>query len=86
MVEITAVVIAVSIIYARQPFFTVFAVDRFEAVSRGEIDRAQISHDRFRTRPGHEPRLVYAELPQDAEVLSKLIDETVFEGKKDIDR
>ncbi len=86
LVEVVTVVIAVSIIYARQPFFTVFAVDRFEAVSRLEVDTAQFGHAAFRTRPGHEPRLVYAELPQDPEVFSKLIDETVFEGKRDIDR
>lgn len=86
LVEIVAVVVAVSVFYARQPFFTVFAVDRFEAVSRQEIDTAQIGHAVFRTRPGHEPRLVYAQLPQDPDVLSILIDETVFEGKQDIDR
>jgi len=84
--ELVTVAVAVSIIYVRQPFFTVFAVDRFEAVSSAEIDMAQIGHDVIRTRPGREPRLVYAELPQDPEVFSKLIDETVFEGKADIDR
>jgi hypothetical protein len=86
VVEIIVIVLAVSVIYARQPFYTVFAVDRFEAVSRQEIDARQISHAALLTRPGHEPRLVFAELPQDPEVFSKLIDETVFEGKGDIDR
>ena len=86
VVEIIIVVVAVSIIYARRPYFTVFAVDRFEAVSRLEVDTARFSYAVFRTRPGHEPRLVYAELPQDPDVFSRLIDETVFEGKQDIDR
>ena len=86
VVEIAAIVLAVSLIHARQPYYTVFAVDRFEAVSRQEIDASKISHAALRTRPGHEPRLVFAELPQDPEAFSKLIDETVFAGKRDIDR
>ena len=86
LLELATVVVAVSIIYSRQPFYTVFAVDRFEAVSRLEVDTARIGHKVLRTRPGHEPRLVYAELPQDPDVFSRLIDETVFEGKQDIDR
>lgn len=85
-VEIAAVILAVSLIYSRQPFYTVLAVDRFESVSRAEIDTTQIAYASLHTRPGHEPRLVYAELPQDAEGLAQLTDETVFQGKKDIDR
>ncbi len=84
--EITAVIIATSLLYAWQPYYTVFAVDRFEAVSRGEVDTQQIAYPSILTRPGHEPRLVYAELPQDPETFDRLMDETVLEGKKDIDR
>ena len=85
-VEIVATIAAMSLLYIRQPYFTVFAVDRFEAVSWREVDVAQISDPELRRRPGHEPRLVYAELPSDPEVFDRLIDETVFGGKQDIDR
>ena len=65
-------------IHARRPAFTVFAVDRFEAVTAAEIDYAVAA--------GALPRLVYAELPNDPEIMSQLIDDTVFLGRADIDR
>ena len=84
--EFLVLCLALSIIYERRPFYAVFAVDRFEAVMHYEVDPAQIDYPEFYTRPGHEPRLVYAELPVDPEDRSRLIDETIFEGKADIDR
>ncbi len=85
VIEVVALVLAMSAIYARRPFYTVYAVDRFEVVTQNEVDAAQIGYPRLRIRPGFEPRLVYAQMPQ-GEALQQLIDETVFEGKKDIER
>jgi len=84
--ELSVVIAATSLFYARQPYYLVFAVDRFEAVSRLEVEREQIDYPAIYSRPGHEPRLVYAELPEDPDVFDRLMDETIFEGKKDIDR
>ena len=84
--ELAAVIVMSFLLYARQPHFLVFAVDRFEVMSRLEVDTGQIAFSSLLERPGHEPRLVYAELPQDPEVFDRLLDETIFEGKKDIDR
>jgi len=77
---------ALSEIYDRRPAFTVFAVDRFEVVARSEVDLAPLADSGLVARPGHAPRLIYAELPSDPEVMSQLIDDTVFLGKADIDR
>ena len=85
-VEIAAVAVALVMLHARQPYFTVLAVDRFEAVPLSEIDPTEILYEELRRRPGHQPRLVYAEMPTDPEIVSQLIDETVFQGKNDIDR
>jgi hypothetical protein len=84
--ELAVVIAAGSYFYDRQPYFLVFAVDRFEAVSRLEVDMGQVSYPALRERPGREPRLVYAEMPTDPNIFDRLINETVFEGKKDIDR
>lgn len=73
-------------ILQRRPDFAVFAVDRFEAVSASEVDFAQIRNTPMASRPGQTPRLIYAELPTDPEVMNRLIDETVFLGMQDIDR
>jgi hypothetical protein len=85
-VELLAVMAAGYLLFQRQPHFAVFAVDRFEAVSRAEVDTGKLQTTLDSTRPGHAPRLVYAKLPDDPEVHSRLIDETVFYGMADIDR
>ena len=71
---------------ARKPVFAVFAVDRFEAVPRAEIDPEQLAASPIARPRGFGQRLVYAALPTDAEVMNRLIDETVFMGMQDIDR
>lgn len=73
-------------ILERRPAFVVFAVDRFEAVTVSEIDLDLIKDSKLAVRPGYTPRLIYAELPTDNEAMSRLIDETVFQGMQDIDR
>jgi hypothetical protein len=73
-------------LYERQPVFAVFAVDRFEAVRKDEVDLQQLAFAQLARRPGHTPRLVYAELPRDVDIMNRLIDETVFLAMPDIDR
>lgn len=71
---------------ARRPAFAVFAVDRFEAVTRAEVDAAELAASPFANAAGWGPRLVYAGLPDDVNAMNRLIDETVFQGMPDIDR
>lgn len=85
-VELAALGAAATLLFIRQPYFTVFAVDRFEAVSRQEVTNLAAARERFGDRPGHAPRLVFARLPEDPEHLQALIDETVLMGMPDIDR
>lgn len=86
LLEVTILGWATYSIYLRAPAYVVFAVDRFEVVSAGEIDRAMISDPRLRRRPGHEPRLVFAEMPAAPEKLDKLLDDVLLQGLPDIDR
>lgn len=85
-IEVAAIVIAMAVLFQRQPYFMVFAVDRFEAVPRHEVVDFELAKQRFGGRPGHEPRLVHAALPEDSKRMQDLIDETVFMGMPDIDR
>lgn len=85
-IEVVAVVAAVALIFQDRPYFSVFAVDRFEAVSRPEVVGDDTAYTSIEMRPGRTPRLIYAKLPEDPEVFSRLIDETVFLGMADIDR
>ncbi len=84
--ELLVVAVAGFLLFQRQPHFAVFAVDRFEAVARAEVDLDKLESALDTIRPGHAPRLVYARLPEDPDVFSRLIDETVFYGMADIDR
>ncbi|MGI9222702.1 MAG: hypothetical protein ACR2QS_16875 [Woeseiaceae bacterium] len=70
----------------RRPVYTVFAVDRFEAVAAGEVDAARLRYTALLGRSATAPRLIYAELPTDVDAMNRLIDETVLYGMADIDR
>ena len=84
--EVAAVVAAMTFLYLRQPYFAVFAIDRFEAVPRQEVLDFDAAVESFGRRPAHRPRLVSASLPDDPERMNTLIDETVLMGMPDIDR
>lgn len=84
--ELVVVLVAATVLYLRQPYFTVFAVDRFEALSRQEVVEFSRARTAFGSRPWREPRLVFASLPEDPERMQTLIDETIFGGMADIDR
>jgi hypothetical protein len=86
VVEVAILSWALAEIHERRPAFAVFAVDRFEAVTRSEVDLTQLEDKELANPSGFKPRLIYAELPTDIEVANRLIDETVFLGMKDIDR
>ncbi len=86
LAEVAVVVAGVAVLYLRQPGYTVFAVDRFEIVTQRDVDSREAEAAGIRPRPGHTPRLVYAELPANPDALSRLVEETMFEGKADIDR
>lgn len=85
-IELAALAAAMTLLYLRQPYFSVFAVDRFEAVSRQEVVDLELGIRLVGERPAREPRLVYAKLPDDPERLGELIKETVLMGMPDIDR
>ena len=85
-VEVAAIAAVMTILYLRQPYYTVFAIDRFEAVPRQEVVDFELARQQFGSRPGHEPRLVFAALPEDTDRMQALIDETVLMGMPDIDR
>ncbi len=85
-IEIGILAWAMHAMLERRPAFAVFAVDRFKAVAMSEVDLSQLLNRQLANRPGHTPRLIYAELPTDVDAMNLLIDETVFLGMPDIDR
>jgi hypothetical protein len=89
LVQIAALVYGVTTIYHGRPYFTVFAVDRFYVLARGDVVPAELErheHDDWLRKPTRGPMLVAAERPTDAAGAQRLLDETVFQGKPDIER
>lgn len=91
-VQLAALVYGVAVIYNERPYYTVFAVDRFNVLARGEVDPTELADpalmavERIGTKPWRGPLLVVATRPNDAAGLNRLLEETLFEGKADIER
>lgn len=84
--QLAALVYGTTVIYQQRPYFVVFAVDRFEILARGEIDATQLRGAELREKPWGRPILAVARLPDDPLARKQLIEETLFEGKPDIER
>jgi len=87
VVQVAALVYGVTVIYSERPFFNVFAVDRFNILTRSDVDPAEWAKasERLGTKPLVGPILAVAERPTDAAAQQRLLDETLFQGGPDID-
>lgn len=86
VVQLAALIYGTTVIYTERPYFAVFAVDRFEVIARHEVDLTQVATPELLDKPLSGPILVVALLPDTTEGMQRLLDETVFEGKPDIER
>jgi hypothetical protein len=87
VVQLAALVYGVTVIYGERPYFNVFAVDRFTVLTRSEVDPAEWekASERLGAKPLVGPLLAVAMRPTDPAAQQRLLDETVFGGKPDID-
>jgi hypothetical protein len=90
LVQLAALVYGMSAIYRERPYFTVFAVDRFFVLAQRDVDFAQFAdaqaEGRLGGKPFRGPILAVATRPTDQAQFQKLLDETVFGDKPDIER
>ena len=89
LVQLAAFVYGVQAIYVGRPYFTVFAVDRFYLLARGDVvpdELARHEHDRWLAKTLRGPLVVAAERPNDSAAAQRLLDETIVQGKPDIER
>lgn len=85
LVQLSALVYGLTVIYSERPYFVVFAVDRFEVLARKDIDESSIADQRLRQKSWDQPIYVVAEMPESFEEQQQLIDD-VIQGKPDIER
>lgn len=86
MIQLSALLYGTSVIYQERPYYAVFAVDRFEVLARRDVDPAAAAGVEFARKPTIGPVLAYAEMPADPTEFQRLLTETLFEGKPDIER
>jgi hypothetical protein len=89
LIQLAAFVYGVTTIYMGRPYFTVFAVDRFYVLARADIVRDELERhelDRWMSKPLRGPLVVAAERPNDSAGAQRLLDETIMQGKPDIER
>ncbi len=86
VVQLSALVYGTTIIYQERPYYTVFAVDRFQVLAKDEVELATVPSGRLGDKPFVGPLLVVAVLPQDPQAYQRLLEEVLFEGKLDLDR
>ena len=86
-VQLAAFVYGVTVIYGERPYFNVFAVDRFTVLTHSDVDPAEWekASGRLGAKSLVGPVLAVALRPTDPAAQQRLIDETVFGGKPDID-
>ena len=84
--QLGALVYGMHVTYTQRPYFTVFAVDRFEVLTASDVDTAKVAPEILEARTWKEPALVVAVLPEDPRELHRLMQETLFEGKPDIQK
>jgi hypothetical protein len=85
-IQLTALIYGTTVIYQERPYYTVFAVDRFEVLAYREVDGSMIEHDELRRKPFVGPILAVASLPEDPAAFQRLLEEVLFESKPDIER
>jgi len=85
LVQISALVYGLTVIFSERPYFVVFAIDRFEVLARKDIDESEITDQRLRQKNWNQPIYVVAEMPESFEEQQQLIDD-VMQGKPDIER
>ena len=89
-VQLAAFVYGITVIYGERPYVNVFAVDRFSVYAYRDIDGEQwedaLGAGRLDPKPWRGPALVVATKPADLAGAQRLLEETLFGGKPDIDR
>jgi hypothetical protein len=84
LIQTAAIWWATSALYLQRPYFMVFTVDRFEVLARSDIDIELITDPGFLDKPVAGVIMLYAAMPTDIQAYSKLVRETVLEGKPDL--
>ena len=85
-IQLAALVYGTTALYQERPYYLVFAVDRLEILAYKDVDSSMIEYEELRRKPFIGPILAVASLPEGQDEFQRLLEETAFEGKPDIER
>jgi len=85
-VQLIALIYGTTVIFQERPYFTVFAIDRFEVLAKKEVDFSQLSDDVMAGHPAAGPVLAIATMPEDLGEAQALMFSVLFENKPDLER
>ena len=86
VIQLSALIYGTTVIYRERPYFTVFAVDRFHVLALKDVDQSQLAAAGLGSKPFVGPLLAIARRPEDTAGWQRLLEETLFEGKPDIEQ
>jgi hypothetical protein len=84
LVQLAAIAWGTFSLYQNRPYFMVYTLDRFEVLSKRDVDLAWITDPKFLDKPFAGPIFLYADMPTDPAAFQKLLQEVMFEGKPDL--
>jgi len=81
LLQLSALLYGMYVLYQERPQYVAFVVDRFELVPAASIDTDELTDETLQTRVFGQPRFVYIELEEDPALRSKILMETIYGGK-----
>ncbi len=84
VIQLSALIYGLTVIYQERPYAAVFVVDRFEIMTRDEIDLTRATAE-LQHKPARGPILAVALVPDDPQERMALIEE-VLAGKPDLEQ
>jgi len=84
LVQLAAIAWGTLSLYQNRPYFMVYTLDRFEVLSKRDVDLDWITDKKYLDKPFAGPILLYANMPADPAAYQKLLQEVMFEGKPDL--
>jgi len=84
IIQLAAIAWGTYSLYQSRPYFMVHTIDRFEVISKRDVDVTQVTDSRFLDKPLAGPILLYANMPSDPVAFQKFLSEVMFEGKPDL--
>jgi hypothetical protein len=86
VLQLSALIYGMHVAYTERPYFTVFAIDRFEVLTRQDVNIEDVSLAMLENKPWVGPAIFVARLPTDLKERHRVLEETLFEGKPDIQK